>query len=245
MCDKKSDTPNSDGLSDEEQVPARLRPLGVGERRALKLAEACKQIDLSANDPAVDNPASAVSWDDARQLRGCFVQWLVSESALCSNLPARRLNFIGAKIIDVLDLSFRTISTYLFFKQCSIAAGIKITGSRLVGLEFKHVCVGRIDGWAAVMEGSLLLERVHVSGTSMTPYASEPLSGVHLSGRARSLLYVDRVRGAARGRGDLCCDAAIELEVVGRGRNRAPFRADRASKVGRHWWRAAKRKRHG
>jgi len=57
----------------------------------------------------------------------------------------------------------------------------------------------------------------------MTPYDREPLSGVHLSARAGRFLFVDCGRGAARDRRDLRCDAAIELEVVGRGRNRAPF----------------------
>ena len=102
----------------ESAVPARLLPLLDGEHRALKFVEGRDSIDLATNDLCGDDPANAGSWASDRQLRGAFLQWLLTEGGLDARLPAARLVIRGAKIIGALDLSFQTISLYLFFQEC-------------------------------------------------------------------------------------------------------------------------------
>jgi hypothetical protein len=171
MCEGNSEDPNIDLLEDEHQVPPSLAPLLNGERRALELLRARKEIDLSANDLPVDDPSATMRWDESRQIRGRFLEWLISESALCSNLAVKRVAVVGTQIIGVLDLSFRTISIYLSFRQSNIQDGIRIVSSRLVGLEFKQVSLGRIGAWAAVIDGPLLFEQAKIAGTVHLPNA--------------------------------------------------------------------------
>jgi hypothetical protein len=155
--------------------PSHLMPLLCGELRALNLIGRRTAIDLSTNDSAADDLAAAGSWDESRQLRGRFVEWLICESTLCAALPANRLAFIGVKMIGSFDLSFRKISTYLFFRRCSLPAGMRIQSSRFVGIEFIEVNLGAVNAWATTVEGPFRFERTHISG--MLQFANAKIVG--------------------------------------------------------------------
>jgi hypothetical protein len=146
------------------EPPSHLLPLLAGEVRALALARNRRAIDLSSNDSLDDDPARASAWDESRRMRGRFLEWLITESSLCSDLPANRLGVFGASIVGPLDLSFRKVPVYLLFRQCSLAGGARLQFSRFSGVEFVHVVLGVINAWAAQVEGLLRFERVQLSG---------------------------------------------------------------------------------
>jgi sRNA-binding regulator protein Hfq len=150
--------------SPELEVPERFLPLLAGESRTVDLINQNKPVDLTVGDLKLDDPKASASWGEDRQLRARFVEWLITESDFISQLPAGRFSIIGARINGAVDFSFRTVTAYLLFRQCSISGGLRLASSRLRGLELSQTMIGSIQAWAAAFEGPVIFETVTLSG---------------------------------------------------------------------------------
>src|ERR1044071_9882050 len=95
--------PHTARAASQPDIPDRLLPLLEGERRALDLIKARKPITLGDDGAKNFDPKAAAEWGEERQLRAQFLEWLLSESELCKQLPASWLGITGAKINGPID----------------------------------------------------------------------------------------------------------------------------------------------
>ena len=95
-------------------------------------------VPSARDDDPHNDPEQAVEWDHERTIRAALIRWqCIDHTAKCLVDP-RGVQIHAARIEDVLDLSFATVSFPLQFTACLFASRVELFGAQLEALYLQH-----------------------------------------------------------------------------------------------------------
>jgi hypothetical protein len=140
----------------ERQIPEELQPLTSAEQSLLSSLISKGEVDWQSGDPVIDDPKNFRDWNQNREIRARFFQWLCTDATEVHK-QLRQIKALGIHIRGRLIFSYREITIPLTLQKCAIPAGIDLvaTNCRLLDLSGSHL--GSIS--ASNMSASLLSVR--------------------------------------------------------------------------------------
>ncbi|MDT0477231.1 oxidoreductase [Streptomyces griseoviridis] len=115
--------------------------------------------DLSAGDPAVDDPHGGHPWGPERTVRARIVCWLLLDGPppLTGRVSALKLR--GVRVSGPLDLAGGTVAPYLEMRGCRFDREVLLPEARFTTLRLVNCSVPRLEAARVHTEGDLHLPR--------------------------------------------------------------------------------------
>jgi hypothetical protein len=140
---------------------ARFGSLGEGE---IKLLGAASRGTTAYCGPSEqdehpgNNPADSDNWTKERQIRADLIRWICIDQAAKNCVDPRGIRLCGARIIDILDLSFVTVQFPLRFSRCSLPDDLNLNYIDIPSIDLTGTWLHSLNASHATVKGSMFLK---------------------------------------------------------------------------------------
>jgi hypothetical protein len=136
----------------DQFTQAESRVLEAGVRGSLAVCGPNDHDDDPANDPS-----GSSNWPNTRDVRSVLLQWLCLSSDATALVDRRGLRVHGAKIADILDLSYAIVPFPLILRNCHLEE-LRLQSMKVDLLVLRGSSTGPIRGDGITISGSMHLD---------------------------------------------------------------------------------------
>ncbi len=111
--------------------------------RAVKSVRAICGSDDDDSSP-VNNPQCGEGWDETRTIRADVIEWLCKNAGTYGRSASDGINVYGAKVVNVVDLSYADVHLPFWFERCAFMNEIWLKNAKIPSLNFTGCWTRRI-----------------------------------------------------------------------------------------------------
>ncbi|MCX4749654.1 oxidoreductase [Kitasatospora sp. NBC_01287] len=141
------------------EAPARWSPVEQRLWEDFRRGEVC---DLSAGNPAADDPAGPAAWGPERTVRAEALSLLLLAGPAAVPGTVRGLKLTGALITGRLDLAGGRITDFVELRACRFDTGVLLSEAQVGTLRLDGCWLPRLDASRLTTAGDLVLARCTV-----------------------------------------------------------------------------------